>query len=228
METSRDKVDSNYIRDQMLRFLYNLHATARSMDRQQVGIKELQQRMKAEFGLSQPQVSANLDYLIEQNFVRRIVTPRPFTTKTGTTQSSEKVTYKISKNGIDRLEGDSEFKSTSPFAGINITAVNGLVAVGNNNQQPLVLRQFEPIAAQLGDLALAIRHSALADDTKLTALAQIETINAQLATPEANQTIIRHAWRAIERAVTVGKAAELASKVGEALSHHFNLTLPLN
>jgi hypothetical protein len=168
METSQGAVDSNQIRDQMLRLLYKLHGIARSMDRQQVGIRELQQRMKAEFGLSQHQVAANLDYLMEQGFVRRIMTPRSFTTKAGTTQSSERITYKISKNGIDRLEGDSMFKSVSPFAGINITAINGLVAVGNNNQQRLVLRQFEPLAAQLAELARSIRQAPLTDDAKLS------------------------------------------------------------
>src|SRR5579872_5901754 len=131
-------LNSDEIRDLMLRFFYQLHRSSRSMDGQQIGIQDLQRRMKHDFGFSQPEVASNLDYLLEQEFVRKIVTPRTFTTRSGTTQSSEKVTYKISKNGIDRLEGDSEFRLHSPFSGINITSINGLVAVGHGNRQKLI------------------------------------------------------------------------------------------
>ncbi len=215
------ELNSDQIRDAILRLLYQLHRRSRSMDGQQIGIQDLQRRMKRELGLTQSEVAANPGYPIEQEFVRKIVTPRTFTTRSGTTQSSERVTYKISKAGIDRVEGDSEFRSTSPFSGINITAINGLVAVGQGNRQKMVQNQFESLSAQLDKLEQAIRESHLAEENKLNALAEIETIDAQLAKREANPTIISQAWRALEHIVTAGKAAELAVKVGETITRLF-------
>src|SRR5207248_5445290 len=88
---SRILMHNDQIRDTLLRYLYQLHKSSRSMNGQQIGIRDLQQVMKSTCGFSQAQVASNLDYLIEQGFVARLVTPRTFQTPSGTTQSSDKV-----------------------------------------------------------------------------------------------------------------------------------------
>jgi len=188
------------------------------MNGQQVGIRDLQQAMKSKYSLSQPQVASNLDYLIEQGFVIRLATPRTFQTPSGTTQSSEKVTYKICKAGIDRLEGDSDFQASSVFSHINITSVNGAVAVGNGNTQRLVQREFEPILLQLDALQRAVRESDLPEERKVSAIADVQTIESQLAKPQVNRSIVREAWAGVEKAVTLGKAAELVIKAGQFIA----------
>jgi hypothetical protein len=174
--------------------------------------------MKCKHGFSQAQVASNLDYLIEQGFVARVLTPRTFHTSSGTTQSSEKVTYKIAKPGSDRLEGNSEFRASNAFSNINITTLNSVVAVGNGNAQKLVQRGFEPIIRELDALQQAITDSELPEERKISAIADVQTIEYQLAKPQVNRSILKEAWTGVEKAVTVGKAAELVIRVGQFIA----------
>jgi hypothetical protein len=47
-------------------------------------------------------------------------------------QSSDKVTYKISAEGIDRIEGDSRFAGQA-IAARSTSALNGFTIVGDRN-----------------------------------------------------------------------------------------------
>jgi hypothetical protein len=52
-------------RDQILGFLYQRHQTTKGITAIPIGILELRREMKARYGMKQPEVASNLDYLIQ-------------------------------------------------------------------------------------------------------------------------------------------------------------------
>ena len=109
-------------RDAILRHLYAVHQKARSPRSAAVLVSELTKALKTE-GFKQQDVASNLDYLVQKGWVRQVVEERKFTTPRGTTQSAERVTYKISDTGIDRLEAASIYQRGSVAPHVNITNI---------------------------------------------------------------------------------------------------------
>ena len=68
----------DFIRDDILRFLYEVHRNARSPRSAGKGIRELQQELKKRHGYKQQQVATNLDYLVQQNWAREDVSSRMY------------------------------------------------------------------------------------------------------------------------------------------------------
>jgi predicted transcriptional regulator len=87
------------IRDKMLRFLYERHKTAKGITKIPIGIRDLQAEMKKQYELKQPEVSSNLDYLIQVGWVKEVVKERSFKTPRGMEISQEQTKYKISDVG---------------------------------------------------------------------------------------------------------------------------------
>jgi len=207
------------VRESLLEFLYHHHQSARGVQAQEMGIRKLQQAAKARYGFSQQQVAANLDYLVQKGWVRRVERKREFTTPRGTVRPREQVTYKISDAGIDEVEGESRFKRLSPYGGINIANVQGAVVVGDRN---VVHNEFIPLSQELDTLRQAITASGLSETDKVAAVAEIQTIQSQLAKETPNQSIIQQAWTTIERLVTASEFAALLAKVGRSVSQLFS------
>lgn len=204
------------IRTLLLEFLHRRHQKSRSLRGQEVGIRDLQAAMKREFGLSQQQVASNLDYLMQKGWVRQVVTSRTFTTKYGTTQSAERVTYKISADGIDHIRGDeSKFKRLDPYAGIKIENIGGVTVVGDGN---VVRTRFAVAAEALNELRQAVNASGLPDEDKLAVATEIQTIELQLAKEDPDPTVIKKAWAAIKATATVGTVVDLVTRAGIALA----------
>lgn len=112
------------IRDAILRELYARHQKAKSPKSAGVGIQDLQQALRP-LGYKQHDVGSNLDYLIQKGWAVEQIDNRTFTTQAGTTQVSEKRTFKVSATGIDKLESASIFGRQAVASGINITTING-------------------------------------------------------------------------------------------------------
>jgi len=201
-------------RELILRFLYEHHEKARGVSKQEIGLRDLQSAMKNDLGMSQQEVASNLDYLVDKSWVRKIITSRTFTTG-GTTRSAERITYKISADGIDRIEGESEFRRVDPYAGIRIENVGGVTVVGDGN---VVRTQFAAVAEQLGELRRAVNVSDLADEDKLAVTTEIQTIELQLRRTNPDPGIIRRSWDAIKATATVGTLADLVTRAGIALA----------
>lgn len=194
-----NSLEPDEVRNLILNFLYRLHRSARGVKAQEIKLRVLQKRLKAEHGLNQQEVSSNLDYLVQKEWVRQIRRERTFTTKGGVEVSNDEVSYKITDVGIDRLEGESRFKKQSPFGAVNIGNVQGAVVFGDHN---VVNNQFIPLAEHLTRLEQAISASAMPDNEKVAVIGDIETIKSQLAKPVPDRNILSHAWSAIKRAVT--------------------------
>lgn len=124
---------------------------------------------------------------------------------------TEKKTYKISKDGIDYFEGSSKFQKENKLAGINITNVQGVIAIGSNNY---IRNEFTELFESLEDLGRQIRISnGLNDEEKINYQAEIETIKSQLIKPKPNKDIIRKAWDAIKAVATINGVVNLYTKV---------------
>ncbi len=194
------------IRHQILQYFYdrNQNATSEKGKRgSHIRISDAKRELKARYGFNQQQVVSQLNYLISSGWVDKVSEERMFTTRTGTQQPSTNIWYVISSKGIDRIEGQSsEFMRQNPYSDVNITAVNSAIQLGNGN---VVNRSFVGLAEDLGQLSQAIAASDLTEEEKMSAIADIETINGQLAKPNPSREIIKIAWGAL----TNGKAASL-------------------
>ena len=203
------------IRDAILRHLYAVHQRARGPRAVAIGIRKIQQAMKSA-GIKQADVNSNLDYLVQKGWVRRVVEARSYRTAGGTLRSSEKIEYKISDVGIDRLEGASTYERRAAFAGVNITNIRGVTVVGAGN---VVNTQFTDLAQLLGELENEVRTSEMIGETeRLNALADLGTIQTQLSKPEPDDGIVQRAWKSVEAVSTVGGMVDLATKIAALIS----------
>src|SRR5438477_12190806 len=118
-------------RDKILRYLYERHQTAKGITAIPIGIQDLRREMKNRYGMKQPEVAANLDYLIQVGWVRQEIKSRSFATAGGMVPPREQIKYKISEIRINHLEAASMFKQTQAGRQVNITNVQGATVVGD-------------------------------------------------------------------------------------------------
>ena len=195
------------VRDAILRHLYNVHSHAKSPKSAGEGVRDVQKALRDAGGFKQQEVASNLDYLIQKGWVREEIVERSFTTPRGTTQSSEKRTYKISDTGIDKLEAASTYQRPDSGSHINITNVHGVTVVGEGN---VVNTSFTDLSRVLTELRIAlISDPQLDDPQKLDVAADIDALQSQLQKPEPSKSVISTLWRGIQATATTGSAVEL-------------------
>lgn len=202
------------IRRVMLQYFYdrNRNATsARGKKGSAVKISDVKKDLKGSHGLTQQEVQSNLTYLISQGWVEEDVVEKSFTAPGGTVIPSTTSFYKITAAGIDKIEGPGEF--TMPkFHGIKIEATGqNIITLGDGNQ---VNAKFGDLGGALAELRDAITKSDAPDEEKLLYVADIETIQTQLAKPTPNKGIVEAAWNAIKGAAAINGCATLVQKVG--------------
>jgi hypothetical protein len=200
------------IRDKILRFLYKRHKTTRGITKIPIGIRDLQREMKSTFELHQPEVSSNLDYLIQVGWVREVVRERNFKTPGGMELSQEQTKYKISDIGINHIESATMFERPESAASVNITNIQGVTVVGDGN---VVNTQFTDLARALDELDKRIAETReLTDRQKLDAAADLSTIRTQISKQQPSKTIVETAWKSLEGIATIATLAEAAHQVG--------------
>lgn len=203
----------NEIRRMMLRYFYerNKKATsARGKKGSAVKISDVKKELKASHDLSQQEVQSNLTYLISQGWVEEDRVEKSFTTPRGAAVPSTTSFYQITSAGIDKIEGEGEF--TMPkFHGIKIEATGqNIITLGDGNQ---INAQFSELGKALVELRSAITGSHAAESEKLTLLADIDTVQSQLAKPIPNKGIIAAAWGAVKGAAAIDGCTHLVAKV---------------
>ncbi|MBC7898761.1 MAG: hypothetical protein H7070_01795 [Saprospiraceae bacterium] len=98
------------------------------------------------------------------------------------------------------------------FHDVKIEATGqNIITVGDGNQ---VNARFENIGEALADLRKAITDSDASESDKLTYVADIDTIQSQLAKPAPNTGIIRAAWESVKIADAIDGCTSLVVKVG--------------
>lgn len=201
------------VRDAILRELYAIHEKAKSPRSASVGVRELQALLRPR-GFKQSEVASNLDYLIQKGWVRDVIEERSFVTPRGTRQPAQKVSYKISDVGIDKLEGASTYeRPTEP--GINITTISGVTVVGDGN---VVNTTFADASTALVELRrLILTAEAISEEDRLNAVADIDSLQGQLQRPNPRADIVRSLWGTIRAVATAGGFVNAAERVSEAL-----------
>jgi len=201
----------------MLQYFYDRNASATSARGKKgfaVKITDIRKELKASHGLAQQEVVGNLNYLLSQGWIEEDKVEKSVPLKTGTVIPQSTSYYKITAAGIDKIEGPGEF-TMDKFKGIRIEATGrNIITVGDGNQ---VNASFEDAAAALVDLKNAILESAaLSESDKLDAVADIDSIQSQLAKAIPNKTVIQSAWETIRN---LNALSGLTGKVATVAGH---------
>jgi predicted transcriptional regulator len=209
----QQRPSNNEIRRIMLQYFYdrNRSATsARGKKGSAVKISDVKKELKTSHGLTQPEVQSNLTYLISQGWVEEDTIEKSFTAPGGTVIPSSTSYYRITAAGIDKIEGPGEF--TMPrFHGIKIEATGqNIITLGDGNR---INAQFTELGTSLVELRKAITESRVAEATKLALVADIDTIQSQLAKPTPNKSIMAAAWETVKGAAAIDGCTGLVNKV---------------
>ena len=213
---------NDQIRSSMLRYFYDRNAAATSRSGKKgsaVKISDVKSELKARNGLSQPQVMSNLTYLIDRRWVNKVDETKTVTTPRGITVPSIVTYYEISAEGIDRVEGGSDFRPPEKYAGINIHALgSNVITLGDGN---VVQLEHRSLFNSLTELRAAAGQSVeLTEEQKLSMAVDIESLNNQLAKPSPNRRVIAELWAGVERVAAVaGSLSPLISAIAPQIQH---------
>jgi len=204
------KNPNDIIREKILYHLYELHQRARSLKSAATNIRDLKGAMKQK-GISQQDVVANLDYLIQKEWVKPVIEQKTFTTKAGISVPSTSTRYKITDVGIDKIEGESAFQRRDRYAGINIKNIQGIIVIGDEN---VVNAKYSDLYQVLNELEKSVSLSnELSDEDKLNVTADVESLKNQLSKPEPDKTIVSKLWSGIEKTAKVAGLVHALAQV---------------
>ena len=97
------------------------------------------------------------------------------------------------------------------FHGIKIEATGqNIITLGDGNQ---IDARFGDLGQSLADLRDAITQSEVSDTQKMNLVADIETIQSQLAKPEPNRGILKVAWEMVKGAASIDGCVTFVQKV---------------
>lgn len=216
-KTALNMRSNNEIRQLLLQYFYdrNKNATS-SMGKKGSAIKisEIKAELKAQHMLTQQEVQSNLTYLISQGWVAEKEVEKQFQSQRGTVIPSTTTFYQITAAGIDKIEGPGEF-TRSTFHGIRIEATGqNIITLGDGNQ---VNAQFTDLGNALAELRDAITNSEAPEAEKVGYVADIHTIQTQLAKPQPSKGIIQAAWATVKGAAAIGGCASFVGRVQELI-----------
>lgn len=204
------KNPNDIIREKILHHLYELHQRARSLKSAATNISNLKKAMKQK-GISQQDVIANLDYLMQKGWVKPVIEQKTFTTKSGISVPSTSTRYKITDVGIDKIEGESTFQRQDKYAGINITNIQGVTVVGDEN---IVNTEYSDLYQALNELENSVSSSdKLSDEDKLNITADVEGLKNQLSKPKPDKMIVSRLWSGIEKTAKVAGLIQALAQI---------------
>lgn len=211
------------IRNQILRYFYARNAAATSRFGKKgsaVKISDAKRDLKAQHGLTQQQVMSNLTYLIDRGWVKTVTQEKTVQVRGGTVPSV--VTwYEIAAPGIEKIEGESEFKPQDRFAGININASgSNVITLGDGN---VVNVKYEQLHKALDELKTAVAaNKQLSDAQKLDITVDIESVKDQLVKAAPNRSVVQDLWNGIEKLVTAAGLVDYSIKVATLIAPLFS------
>jgi hypothetical protein len=208
------------IREILLRYFYdrNHHAKSAMSDKSGAAVKisVVNRELKESRSLARDEIRRNLTYLISEGWVEEIQVTKNVPLKSGTIIPQATSYYRITSSGIDKIDGPGEF--TMPkFHGINIEATGqNIITIGDGNQ---IDAKFEGVGNTLAAFKDAVRGAKdLSEATKLAIVADVESMQAQLAKPEPTRPVLRAIWAGVEKLVTGTTLAANAATVATALA----------
>src|ERR1043166_9735064 len=217
-KASAATLSNTQIRSMILRYFYERNAaatSARGKKGYSVKITDVRRELKASHNLSQQEVMSNLNYLLSQGWVEEVKVEKSVPLPSGTVIPNTTSYYKITAAGIDKIEGPGEF-TMDKFKGIKIEATGqNIITVGDGNQ---VNAEFEDAAGALVELKHALLQStSVTEVQKLEAVADIDSIQSQLAKSSPNRGVIQGAWDTVKKLDTVVGLVDKVAKVAGLL-----------
>ena len=206
------------IRKRILDFLDKKRRGARSLKSIQATVTDIKTGLKSD-GISQGEVVINLDYLVQNDWVKEEKETKMFTTARGFSVPSESRHYRLSDAGIKFIEGGSVFDNSNTFTGINITNMGGVTVVGNNN---VVRNEYLDVFKVLDQLENSVKISdECTDEQKLDAVADIRTIKDQLSKPNPTKEIINGALTALSFLSSIPGLVDLFHNAQDLIGRFF-------
>jgi hypothetical protein len=201
------------IRQILLQYFYDRNRNANSARGKKgsaVKISDVKRELKANHNLTQQEVQSNLTYLLSQGWVAEVTIEKEFQTARGTVMPAVTSFFQITAAGIDKIEGPGEF-TLPKFHGIKIEATGqNVITLGDGNQ---INAKFGELGTALADLRDAIAKSHAPEVDKMNLVADIETVQSQLAKPTPNHSIISAAWSTIKGAAIIAECIPLLERV---------------
>ncbi|MEP0848081.1 MAG: hypothetical protein HRF50_14825 [Phycisphaerae bacterium] len=209
---------NDQIRRAMLQYFYNRNKNATSIMGKRgsaVRISDVKAELKEQHALTQQEVQSNLTYLLSQGWVEEKEIKKEVRAKGGTLIPSVTKFYQITAAGIDKIEGPGEF-TRDPFHGIRIEATGqNIITVGDGNHVNAVYKDVSEALSGLADQVRAC--GALKEAEKLSYVADIQSIQTQLAKPEPNRSVLRTLWDGLKQLATVDGVAGAFERAASVL-----------
>jgi hypothetical protein len=116
----------------------------------------------------------------------------------------------VASQGIDKIEGGSEFQPRDRYPGINIQATgSNVITLGDGN---VIRAEYRQLFNELTELKEAISgNPELNDSEKLALSVDIESLASQLAKPAPNKGVVRALWASIDKAAAVTGLAQFVA-----------------
>jgi hypothetical protein len=206
------------IRRLMLAYFYERNRNATSMMGKKgsaVRTSDLKADLKARHELSQQEIQRNLIYLLSQGWVEEKPISKTFSPKGGSIVSSVTSYFVITAAGIDKIDGPGEF-TMDRFHGIKIEATGqNIITLGDGNKIDAQFSEVGEALLQLRDLVVSAN---LSEGEKLNYVADIDTIQSQLAKAAPSKPIIQAAWGTVKGAAAINGCATLIMKIAGLLA----------
>lgn len=216
--TSLPARSNDEIRHLILQYFYDRNKNATSaMGKKGSAIKisDIKKELKDLHQLTQQEVQSNLTYLISEGWVEEKEIRKEVRGKGGTVIPSVTTFYQIASAGIDKIEGPSEF-TMAKFHGININATGqNIITLGDGNQ---INAEYSDLGEALVELRNAITKSKASEQDKMALVADIDTIQSQLAKPKPSRGIIATAWETVKTAAAIQGCMALVERAGHLIS----------
>ncbi len=212
---SIEPLTEDELRVKVLEYFYNAYKSPRGMCSYKIPISKATAGLKDQ-GLERKDVLRAMIYLVETQWLKKETEESQFYTGKQTV-TNKKDFYKISSDGIDYFEGLSQFRRENKLAGVNITNLQGVVAIGDNNY---IQNEFTDLFRLLDALGKQIRLSEEIDDQeKIIYQAELDTIKAQLAKPKPDKDIVGKAWSALKAVATIGGVVGFYTKIAPVIQN---------
>lgn len=198
--------NQDLIREELLKFLYKTLKNAKvqklMVESEPAITKELK---KSGFGVGD--INSALAYLIDKRYVKK---------ETYLGLGGGKIyKYRISAEGIDYFEEKSKFSRSSNFPGVNITNINGVTVIGDNN---IVNNKFSDLYKELNELKEEIgKISSFGDQEKVNFQADIESIKSQLIKNNPSKEFIGMLWGNFKALATINGVIGLYDKINQLI-----------
>lgn len=219
-------MNDDQIREKVLECLYTQHRSARSLNSQMMGVRDLGRAVKKKLPESKENlVAANLSFLVQNNFVEEIVIENQYA-KSRFGMAAPTYKYRLTREGLAYFEHGSKFDRSSVFAGIgDISGSGNFIVIGNNNSVTSVSNvAFSEGHKLTEDVRRRVNAlGELNDEEKISIQGDLETIKGQLAKTKPDTSILAKAKENLGLLANIATIAPYAEQLFNWLKVTFNI-----